>query len=89
MKIIFDKSFLKSIRKIKDAELKRRLEVVISEVEEAKGLKEIPNIKKMQGFDSFYRIRIGDYRLGIELEAKDQVRFILVSHRRNIYDEFP
>lgn len=89
MKIIFDKSFLKSIRKIKDAELKRRLEVVISEVEEAKGLKEIPNIKKMQGFESFYRIRIGDYRVGVELEAKDQVRFILVSHRRNIYDEFP
>ena len=89
MKVIFDKSFLKSVKKIKDAEIKKRLEAVITEAEEAKVLREIPNIKKMQGFDSFYRIRIGDYRVGIEVEEKDQIRFIVISHRKNIYDDFP
>jgi len=89
MRVIFDKSFLKSVRKIKDAEIKRRLEVVITEAEEARVLREIPNIKKMQGFDNFYRIRVGDYRVGIEVEEKDQIRFIVISHRKNIYDDFP
>ena len=89
MKVIFDKSFLKSVKKIKDAEIKKRLEAVITEAEEAKVLREIPNIKKMQGFDSFYRIRIGDYRVGIEVEEKDEIRFIVISHRKNIYDDFP
>lgn len=89
MKVIFDKSFLKSIRKIKDSDIKKRLEVVIAEVEGAKSFRDITNVKKMQGFDSFYRIRMGDYRIGVELEGKDQVRLIVISHRRNIYDEFP
>lgn len=89
MRVIFDKSFLKSVRKIKDAEIKRRLGVVITEAEEARVLREIPNIKKMQGFDNFYRIRVGDYRVGIEVEEKDQIRFIVISHRKNIYDDFP
>lgn len=39
MKVIFDKSFLKSVKKIKDAEIKKRLEAVITEAEEAKVLR--------------------------------------------------
>jgi len=43
----------------------------------------------MQGFKTFYRIRIGDYRIGIELENPTTLRFIIVLHRKNIYKKFP
>ena len=43
----------------------------------------------MQGFQTFYRVRIGDYRLGFELIDKETVLFILVSHRKDIYKYFP
>ena len=43
---------------------------------------------KLQGGDDFYRIRVGDYRLGIivELEA---VVFVRCLNRREIYRYFP
>lgn len=58
-------------------------------LQKAKSLSEIRNIKKLQGFKSFYRVRIGDYRLGFELEAAHSVRLIVLAHRKDIYKKFP
>jgi hypothetical protein len=43
----------------------------------------------MQGFKTFYRIRIGDYRMGVELEDTSTLRFIVVLHHKDIYKKFP
>ncbi len=43
----------------------------------------------MEGFKTFYRIRLGDYRVGVELEADLMVRFIIIAHRKEIYRFFP
>lgn len=42
----------------------------------------------MEGHANFYRIRIGQYRVGIVLEAGvvDFVRFL---HRKDVYRYFP
>jgi mRNA interferase RelE/StbE len=42
----------------------------------------------MEGFKTFYRIRIGDYRVGIELK-KDTVWFITIATRKDIYKNSP
>ena len=89
MEIIFDKSFGKSLDKLKDAEIKNKIIEVINEVESASLLTEVANVKKMQGFKTSYRIRIGDYRLGMELENPSTLRFIIVLHRKDIYKKFP
>ena len=89
MEIIFDKSFNKSLNKINDRDVKAKIVDIILEVEAAGTLAQITNIKKMQGFKTFYRIRIGDYRLGIELESSNALRFIIVLHRKDIYKKFP
>ncbi|NPA92437.1 MAG: type II toxin-antitoxin system RelE/ParE family toxin, partial [Chloroflexi bacterium] len=39
-------------------------------------------------YTSFYRIRLGDYRLGLEIEG-DTVVFVRFLHRRDIYRYFP
>jgi mRNA interferase RelE/StbE len=89
MEIIFENSFGKSLNKLKGAEIKSKIIDVINEVESAKSLTQIANVKKMQGFKTFYRIRIGDYRLGFELENASTLRFIILLHRKDIYKKFP
>ncbi len=89
MHILFDKVFVQSLNKIKNKKVKIQLLAVIEKVEQAHKLKDIPNIKKLVGFKNFYRIRIGDYRLGFELEPLDVVRFIIFCHRKDIYRKFP
>jgi len=89
MNVEFDHSFEKALRKLKDTAIKARLKRVVATVELADTLADIPNLRKLTGFSSYYRIRIGDYRVGIEFVAPDTVRFITVAHRKDIYSVFP
>jgi len=45
-------------------------------------------VKKMQGYDTFYRLRLGDYRIGIEV-VDDRVIFVRILPRKDIYRYFP
>lgn len=85
----FDESFEKSIKKLKDQKIKTRLIKLIQDFENADFLTDITNIKKMQGFQTFYRVRLGDYRVGVELQEDNSILFILVAHRKEIYKYFP
>lgn len=89
MKIEFDKSFSKSLNKIQDSLVKNRIEQIIIEFDEAETIIEIKNIKKLVGFQNYYRIRIGNYRLGIESIDQNTARFIVIAHRKDIYRIFP
>ena len=89
MKVEFDESFEKSIKKLKDAKIKAKLIDLIDVLEEVDTVQALPNIKKMQGFQSFYRIRIGDYRLGFEFIDASTILFIIIAHRKDIYRYFP
>jgi mRNA interferase RelE/StbE len=44
-----------------------RIAAVIEEVENADNLGDISNIKKLQAEGDYYRIRVGDYRIGITI----------------------
>jgi mRNA interferase RelE/StbE len=76
MIVLFDKSFSKSIDKIREEKVKERILKIIISVEKA-------------GWLNYYRIKSGDYRIGIELENITTVRFIIISHRKDIYRNFP
>jgi mRNA interferase RelE/StbE len=89
MKIEFDKSFEKSLDRIRNKTMYPRIEKVILEFEEAKSISETQNIKKIAGFRNYHRIRLGEYRIGIETIDKNTIRFIIVAHRKEIYRLFP
>ncbi len=57
MKVGFKNSFLKSIQKIKNFELKEDIFKVISNVENAINLNDIHNLKKLKGYIFYFRIR--------------------------------
>jgi mRNA interferase RelE/StbE len=88
MKTAFKASFLKAIRKIEDNQLKEDIKNAILNVESAKNIKQIKDLKKLKGYKQYFRIRIGNYRIGIKIE-EDTVFFVEFDHRKNIYRTFP
>jgi mRNA interferase RelE/StbE len=89
MIVEFDKSFEKSLQKIRDKSLFPRIERIIINLEKAKSLADIPNLKKLAGFKEYYRIRTGDYRLGFEKLSNTTIRLIIIANRKDIYKLFP
>ena len=88
MEIKIDKSFQKDTRRIKDKTVLQKVANTIANVQRAQNLDEIKNLKKIKGTTSMYRIRIGDYRLGI-LVSESSIEFIRCLHRKDIYKYFP
>ncbi len=88
MKTGFRESFVRDLKRIQQPEVRARVKQVIEEVERAASLAEIPQIRKLQGGGSYFRIRLGEYRLGLAVEG-DQVTLIRILHRRDIYRYFP
>ena len=88
MKVEFKRSFIKDLEQVKDKGLKERARKAIGRVKEAQTLQEIGNARKLRGGEQYYRIRIGDYRLGLVLEG-DRVIFVRFLHRRDVYRYFP
>lgn len=43
----------------------------------------------MEGYFSFYLIRIGDYRIGLQLMDKELIYFVAFDHGKDIYCYFP
>jgi len=89
MKTEFRKSFVKDLQRLaKDKKLLGYVQKVIQEVEAAKDTLKINNLKKLKAEGSYYRIRIGNCRIGIII-SDDTVIFIRVLNRREIYRYFP
>jgi mRNA interferase RelE/StbE len=88
MTVEFLKSFSKDLDKITSSIVKSQIKQVIISIENTANLREIPNIKKLKGHRSAYRIRIGDYRLGLFFENNTVIlaRFL---HRKDVYKIFP
>lgn len=89
MKFKVEKTFDKDVSMIRQKNLLQKLRAFISTVETADNINEINDIKKIQGYDSFYRKKIGEYRLGIELTPENEIILLRFLHRKEIYRRFP
>ena len=88
MKIVFKNSFLKELKKLKDEKLKNDIYENIVLVENAIEIKQIKNFKKLKDFEDYYRLKIGNYRIGIKL-INNELNFVCFEHRKDIYKKFP
>lgn len=88
MRIFFEESFRKDLSKIKDKKLLKRVYAIIDEIKIAGNINEIHNLEKLKGYKAYYRIRIGDYRIGIEIISNKFI-FTRFLHRKEIYKYFP
>ena len=89
MKVLFTKSFAKDLRKHKkNRQVLNQVQRIIENAEPAEAISELTNLKQLKAEGRYYRIRIGDYRIGITSE-NDEITFVRVLHRKEIYRFFP
>jgi len=88
MNVEFKNSFVKDLKKIKEKQLQSQIRELIEKVESTENMTELENVKKLSGSDVYYRIRLGDYRVGLKIE-NDIVCFVRFLHRKDIYRYFP
>ena len=85
----FKKTFLRDLAEL-FALYRKRIEKLV--FEDFPGMNSLSNkldIRKMQGYGNYYRIRIGDYRIGCEIETGNRITFYRVKNRKDIYRVFP
>jgi mRNA interferase RelE/StbE len=88
MKVKFRERFEKDLKKISDQKILLQIKIVILDTEKADNISQISNFKKLKGHKTAYRIKLGDYRIGVY--KNDQViEFTRVLHRKDIYKYFP
>ena len=88
MQVVFLKRFSKDLDDVSSKSVKQSLESFIVEIERATSLRNTPNVKKLAGYRNAFRLRIGDYRIGMFVEG-DVIEFVRILHRKDIYKVFP
>lgn len=88
MNLTFTRSFASDLRQIRDTSILKRLQEIIRAIEAAASIQDLKNLKKLSSESRHYRLRLGDYRLGLIIEA-DTVTLVRILHRKNIYRYFP
>lgn len=88
MNVAFEASFARDLKRIKSKPLLQQVQRIIDQVKAASALSDVPNLKKMQGYETFYRVRLRDYRIGVEVVG-ELVIFVGILHRKDIYRYFP
>ncbi len=100
MIVQYRKKFEKDLSKIRNIRLLQKVEKLILEVETLaivtpKGqIPKINKLKKLSNFPDKYRIRLGDWRIGLTIELKlnkdnDIFWFERILNRKSIYRFFP
>jgi mRNA interferase RelE/StbE len=89
VKILYSKAFAKDLEAVsRNPGVKKKLLKLIEIVKTINSINEIQNSKKIEGYDRYYRVRLGDYRLGLKLSG-NTIEFVRILHRREIYRRFP
>lgn len=88
MKVAFRSSFLKDINRIKDRKVRDKVDGLLDKAKSCNSIDELDNVKKLKGNQNFYRIRIGNYRVGLVVD-KETLIFSRFLHRKDIYRYFP
>ncbi len=89
MKVQYRQAFLKDLKKLKGQPTYDKIfELAFITLPQIAQLRDVANVKAMRGYPHRYRIRVGNYRVGMEVHG-DNVEMMRVLHRREFYRYFP
>jgi mRNA interferase RelE/StbE len=87
--LLYAKAFWKDLEAVsRNPPLKRRLLELIDTLRTTESPEQLQGLRKIEGYESYYRLRVGDYRLGLKVSGStlEVIRFL---HRKEIYRRFP
>ena len=85
----YKKSFLNDLAKLPRSYRQPIERLVFEEIPTLNDVFARLDIKKMKGYQDYYRIRVGHYRIGCTIGKGNQVVFYRVKSRADIYRVFP
>ena len=88
MQIEITRKFQKQIDDCKDKRIKLKVLGIIQAVIMSEHMNGFTNLKKLTGYKNSFRIRLGNYRIGILIDNKTVI-FAAFDHRSDIYKYFP
>lgn len=86
MNVSIDKSFVKDAKKLSPA-LQLKIQVLIDHIQHASSISEV-GCEKLSGSQNAYKIRIGNYRIGLYKEDSNLI-LSRILNRKEIYRYFP
>jgi mRNA interferase RelE/StbE len=89
LRVEYRKLFLKDLKKLRNQPVYQQIyDLTFVVLPEAADLQTLPNVKALVGTTNRYRIRVGNYRIGLELNG-ETLEIMRVLHRRDFYRYFP
>ena len=88
MRCSYTRLFVKQVSKIKDKQLLVALKASIEELKGAAAMSSMAKVKKLAGCKDCYRLRLQDYRIGIQ-GVGDTAIIVCIYHRKEIYRYLP
>lgn len=89
MEVSYGKRFSKDLDSVhNERKVREKLLKLINTIKEIDSLNQLAGVKKIEGYSDYFRIKLGDYRLGIKIR-KNKVELIRFLHRKEIYRRFP
>ena len=82
-------SFIKDLKKLKKTSIYPEIRTLAFQtIPHCQNITEVKNLKKIKGHKDAYRLRVGDYRIGIFIH-NETIMFSRVLHRKDVYRYFP
>lgn len=89
MEILFGNRFSKDLDDIRyEKKVRADLLKLIEEIKAAESLADIKRVRKIAGYQEYFRIRVSDYRLGFKM-TENRIELLRFLHRKDIYRRFP
>ena len=88
--VLYKKTFLKELKKLpKDIRIKAE-HLCFDILPEIESLADIKGLEKLVSHEKSYKVRFGDYRIGIEVDVESKViECCRALHRKEIYRYYP
>ncbi|CAG0944008.1 hypothetical protein BROC_02490 [Candidatus Brocadiaceae bacterium] len=88
-KIEYTKRFLKELVKLPKGIQTKAEEIVFNELPSSNPF-ELGYVERLTGYPDKYKIRFGDYKIGVTIDKDNQVVVCQrIAHRKDIYKIFP
>ena len=89
LSIEYSEKFLKDLAKLKRTNVYAKIKnLCFDKLPIYEDTKSIKDLKKIEGYSRYFRINVGDYRIGLKIEG-EAITVMRVLHRKEIYRFFP